>query len=112
MIPRASLDAFAERLEIERVATEAGVEPTRISFVAALRLIGDEWLVVRACLARRHPEPPAESPHLAQDADPSATPLRTPVPESREDQDEQLRAQAPQGIEMIRRFRLSDRHCG
>ena len=29
---------------IERVATEAGVEPTRISFVAALRLIGDEWL--------------------------------------------------------------------
>jgi transposase IS4-like protein/DDE family transposase len=32
------------RLEMERVATEAGVEPTRISFVAALRLICDEWL--------------------------------------------------------------------
>lgn len=32
------------RLEMERVADEAGVEPTRISFVAALRLICDEWL--------------------------------------------------------------------
>ncbi len=32
------------RLEMERAADEAGVEPTRISFVAALRLICDEWL--------------------------------------------------------------------
>src|SRR5207245_5632186 len=32
------------RVEMERVAAEAGVEPTRISFVAALRLICDEWL--------------------------------------------------------------------
>lgn len=32
------------RLEMEQVADEAGVEPTRISFVAALRLICDEWL--------------------------------------------------------------------
>jgi hypothetical protein len=32
------------RLEMERVAEAAGVEPTRISFVAALRLICDEWL--------------------------------------------------------------------
>ena len=32
------------RLEMERVADEAGVEPARISFVAALRLICDEWL--------------------------------------------------------------------
>ncbi len=32
------------RLEIERVAAQAGVEPTRISFVGALRLIVDEWL--------------------------------------------------------------------
>ncbi len=32
------------RLEMERVAAEAGVEPVRISFVAALRLICDEWL--------------------------------------------------------------------
>jgi hypothetical protein len=29
---------------MERVADEAGVEPTRISFAAALRLISDEWL--------------------------------------------------------------------
>jgi len=32
------------RLEMERVAAAAGIEPTRISFVAALRLICDEWL--------------------------------------------------------------------
>jgi len=32
------------RLEMERVADEAGVEPTRISFVAALHLICDEWM--------------------------------------------------------------------
>lgn len=32
------------RLEMERVADEAGVEPTRISFVTALHLVCDEWL--------------------------------------------------------------------
>lgn len=32
------------RLEMEQVANEAKVEPTRISFVMALRLIQDEWL--------------------------------------------------------------------
>jgi hypothetical protein len=32
------------RLEMERMANEAGIEPTQISFVAALRLICDEWL--------------------------------------------------------------------
>lgn len=31
------------RLEMERVADETGVSPLRISFVAALRLIVDEW---------------------------------------------------------------------
>jgi hypothetical protein len=31
------------RLEMERVAKEVGVPPTRISFVAALRLVIDEW---------------------------------------------------------------------
>jgi hypothetical protein len=32
------------RLEMERVADEAGVSPSRVSFVASLRLIRDEWL--------------------------------------------------------------------
>jgi hypothetical protein len=32
------------RREMEAIAEEAGVEPIRISFVAALRLIRDEWL--------------------------------------------------------------------
>lgn len=32
------------RLEMERVADEAGVPPTRISFVAVFRMICDEWL--------------------------------------------------------------------
>jgi len=36
------------RLEMERIADEAGVEPTRISFVAALHLIYDEWLLCAA----------------------------------------------------------------
>lgn len=31
------------RLEMERIAAEAGVEPNRISFVTALRYIRDEW---------------------------------------------------------------------
>lgn len=31
------------RLEMERIAREAGVVPTRISFVAALHMIRDEW---------------------------------------------------------------------
>lgn len=32
------------RLEMARVARAAGVEPTRVSFIGALRLIRDEWL--------------------------------------------------------------------
>lgn len=32
------------RLEMERVAAEAGYEPTRISFITSLHLICDEWL--------------------------------------------------------------------
>jgi hypothetical protein len=32
------------RLEMERVAEEASVPPTRISFIMALRLIRDEWM--------------------------------------------------------------------
>ena len=32
------------RLEMERVAEEAGVEPTRISFITSLHLICDEWI--------------------------------------------------------------------
>jgi len=32
------------RLEMERVAEVAGVEPTRISFITALHLVCDEWL--------------------------------------------------------------------
>ena len=32
------------RLEMERVAADAKVEPSRISFVGAMRLVCDEWL--------------------------------------------------------------------
>lgn len=32
------------RLEMERIAEEANVEPTRISFITALHLICDEWI--------------------------------------------------------------------
>lgn len=36
------------RLEMERVADEVGVEPTRISFAASLREIRDEWVWLEA----------------------------------------------------------------
>ena len=36
------------RLEMERVADEVGVEPTRISFAASLREIRDEWIWLEA----------------------------------------------------------------
>jgi hypothetical protein len=36
------------RLEMERVADELGVEPTRISFAASLREIRDEWVWLEA----------------------------------------------------------------
>lgn len=32
------------RLQIEKVADDAGVEPTQISFAGALRLVCDTWL--------------------------------------------------------------------
>lgn len=32
------------RLEMERIADEAGLEPTRISFITALHLVCDEWI--------------------------------------------------------------------
>jgi hypothetical protein len=36
------------RLEMERIAEEAGVQPTRISFRMAMRLIQDEWMWLSA----------------------------------------------------------------
>ena len=44
------------RLEMERVAGEVGVEPTRISFVASLREIRDEWLWLEATKPGAIPE--------------------------------------------------------
>src|SRR5262249_56247355 len=44
------------RLEMERVAADAGVAPTRISFVAALRLICDEWLWSAVAVPRPIPK--------------------------------------------------------
>jgi hypothetical protein len=47
------------RLEMERIADEAGIEPRRVSFVTALRFIRDEWFWRRhrprgsRCAARR-----------------------------------------------------------
>jgi hypothetical protein len=98
------------RLEMERGAGE-GVAPTRIRFVAALRPGCDEW---RWCALASPGAIPKHLRNLRASLEtlilPRA-PLRTPVPESREDQDEHLRAQAPQGPERIRPSRLSDWHC-
>ena len=49
------------RLEMERIADEAKVEPTRISFVAALRYIRDEWFWLEGTRS-----PGAIPRHLAQ----------------------------------------------
>lgn len=48
------------RLELERIADEAQVDPTRISFVTALLYIRDEWLWrCGTWNSGRHPSPPA-----------------------------------------------------
>ena len=46
------------RLEMVRIAEEAGVPPNQISFVMALRLIRDEWLWCAVAKPRRHPASP------------------------------------------------------
>ena len=89
------------RLEMERVAQDAGVEPTRISFVAALRLICDEWLW---CAIATPGAIPKHLKNLRAALKTLILPpasLRTQLPQGREDQDEQLRAEAAEGSEMI-----------
>jgi hypothetical protein len=43
------------RLEMERIAAEAGVPPTRISFIAALQFIQNCWLICAAMAPARIP---------------------------------------------------------
>src|SRR5262249_2161254 len=82
--------------------------PTRISFVAALRLICDEWLWSAVAVPGAIPKAPAKSSSLSRDLDPAAPPLRAQLPQGGEDQVEQLRSQTPEqpsvvkGIEMPR----------
>jgi len=43
------------RLEMEQIAVEAGVPPTRISFIAALQFIQNCWLILRRYGPGPHP---------------------------------------------------------
>jgi hypothetical protein len=43
------------RLEMEQIAAEAGVPPTRISFIAALQLVQNCWLICAAMAPARIP---------------------------------------------------------
>jgi len=66
------------RLEMERVADEAGVAPTRISFIAALHLVCNEWLWCAVASPGNIPPP------------------RPILPARSEGEDEQLPTQAPE----------------
>ena len=54
------------RLEMERAADEAKVEPTRISFVYALSLVCREWQRATAPRAACPPWPPRPSPNTSR----------------------------------------------
>jgi len=43
------------RLEMEQLAVEAGVSPTRISFVSSLHLSRSTWLIIAAMAPARIP---------------------------------------------------------
>src|SRR5213078_751977 len=66
------------RLEMQRVADDAGVEPTRISFVAVLRLIC-EWLWGAVATLGAIPSP-TEPPCQTEDPDPAAATPRLQLP--------------------------------
>jgi hypothetical protein len=70
------------RLEMERVAEDAGVEPTRISFVAASRLICDEWLWCAVATPGAIPKAPAEPRRRTEDPHPAASSPRTSLSQS------------------------------
>jgi hypothetical protein len=85
------------RLEMERIADETGVAPTRISFVAALRLVINEWswstiTSSLGAIPRHLTESARQDPRLR----PTGTTSGSCPATRREAQDEQLRPQAPE----------------
>ena len=74
---------------MERVAQDASVEPARISFVAALRLICDEWLWCAVATPGAIPE---HLRNLRAELKTLILPIRRPerrLSQGGEDQDEQ-----------------------
>ncbi len=83
------------RLEMERVADDAGVEPTRISFITALHLVCDELLWCAVASPGADPQAPPQPAREARPPRPAAAPGPI-VSACRESEDEQLPAQAPE----------------
>lgn len=83
------------RVEMARVATELGIEPTRLSFRHSLMLIRNFCLAVWATSPGAIPRRPQPRQGSRPPASPSKT-ARACLPETREDQDEQLPAQPRQ----------------
>lgn len=86
------------RVEMERVAESAKVEPTRIGFVESLRLIRDE-VVALGDKSRGDPEATRDDAREHEAIHLAATPSETVVSTRSEDQDEQLRPKAAAGRE-------------
>jgi hypothetical protein len=85
------------RLEMESLAEEAKVEPTRISFVEALRLMRDEWAWLSVTSPGAIPKRLATLRRsLKRYVLPSPAPPPT-LPARRQDQDEQLRPKEAPG---------------
>jgi hypothetical protein len=81
------------RLEMERIAAELGVAPTRISFVAALREFAAFWLLGSKTLKpRRSAHAACEGPGSHPAIRLAASSAGASIPSSRKAQDEQLRA--------------------
>ena len=78
------------RLEMEHVAREARVTPSRISFIAALRFIRTTLMGLVFTSPGRHPEAPPAAPCGYRPFRASRTTNAPPLPAGGENQDEQL----------------------
>jgi hypothetical protein len=96
------------RVEMERAATEAGVEPRRISFVNALSLIRTAWIVWST-----PPLAPGRIPEGLLDLRRQLGHLLLPErrPERKYPRAVKIKM-SPYAKKWVRARRLTDRHCG
>jgi len=82
------------RVEMERIADEAHVEPTRIRFVMALHLICDEWIRCANASPGAIPRHLRNLRRRGSSLHPAAETNGAKLPARREDRDEPLPAHA------------------